>query len=342
MFKTNVIYGEGAYAKVYQATDSKNEMVAVKSNFIEEKVDFIGSIRELDTINALHGHPNIVQCKYIYFVNPFTNWDINTLNKKEKTIEGIVYRVDQLFFILEPAVENLLMLYSKKNIDYDIFKKVLCQILCGLEFMHSKNIVHHDIKPSNLLVFSDNQIKICDFGQSIPMIIQNNEKNVITPWYRPPEVATNKIQYLNVDVWSVGCIAIEMFTKYPLLYLCPEKNDKVLENIILNIPCTDLDILKSEVSSLSNKKCKYNSFEEIFKIYNIKETDFNKTPGKLNEYIDLIKNMLLIDPNKRYTVTQCLDHPFFENQKEYINLMNLLTCFFTISATCSSLSHLNL
>lgn len=91
----------------------------------------------------------------------------------------------------------------------------------GLKYIHSAGIIHRDIKPENLLVNANCDLKICDFGLST---VRTGELNkdfmltnyVVTRWYRAPEVLLkygNKDYNTKIDMWSVGCILAEMFTK---------------------------------------------------------------------------------------------------------------------------------
>lgn len=94
----------------------------------------------------------------------------------------------------------------------------LYQILRGLKFIHSANVIHRDLKPSNLLLNANCDLKICDFGLARPTA--ENEfmtEYVVTRWYRAPELLLNSSDYTAaIDVWSVGCIYMELMTRKPL------------------------------------------------------------------------------------------------------------------------------
>lgn len=100
----------------------------------------------------------------------------------------------------------------------------LYQILRGLKYIHSANVVHRDLKPRNLLVNSNCDLKICDFGLARAILPStNNKANILTDyvatrWYRPPELLLCAKEYTTaVDVWSVGCIFAEMLRRKPFL-----------------------------------------------------------------------------------------------------------------------------
>ena len=81
--------------------------------------------------------------------------------------------------------------------------------------MHSAGIVHRDLKPNNILINSDCEIKLCDFGlaRGYGIPVKNYTHEVVTLWYRPPDVLLGSKNYLTtVDIWSVGCIFAGKFT----------------------------------------------------------------------------------------------------------------------------------
>ena len=96
----------------------------------------------------------------------------------------------------------------------------LYQILRGLKYIHSANVLHRDLKPGNILINANCDLKICDFGMARTMT--STESNflteyVVTRWYRAPELLLNSCDYTAaIDVWSVGCIYMELLTHEPL------------------------------------------------------------------------------------------------------------------------------
>eukprot|EP01067_Filipodium_phascolosomae_P000551 Filipodium_phascolosomae@DN1414_c0_g1_i7.p1 len=110
------------------------------------------------------------------------------------------------------------------------------QLLRGLKYLHSRNVVHRDIKPRNLLVRKNCDLKICDFGLAKVLPSKNSPQNanlhlahsayVVTRWYRPPELllaaseapALSRSMYdEKVDLWSTGCVLAEILTRTELL-----------------------------------------------------------------------------------------------------------------------------
>lgn len=94
----------------------------------------------------------------------------------------------------------------------------LYQLLRGLKYIHSANIIHRDLKPSNLLLNANCDLKICDFGLARPNTDDEfMTEYVVTRWYRAPELLLNSSDYTAaIDVWSVGCIYMELMNRTPL------------------------------------------------------------------------------------------------------------------------------
>jgi len=91
-------------------------------------------------------------------------------------------------------------------------------ILSGIMACHVLCIMHRDLKPQNVLVGSHG-LKICDFGLArlFRLPVRHYTRDVITLWYRAPEVLLGAPRYgLEVDIWSAGCVIAEMCLGYPI------------------------------------------------------------------------------------------------------------------------------
>lgn len=95
------------------------------------------------------------------------------------------------------------------------------QLLCGLDHCHSRNILHRDIKGSNLLIDNAGILKIADFG--LASVFDPDRRHpltsrVVTLWYRPPELLLGSTDYgVAVDLWSTGCILAELYAGKPIM-----------------------------------------------------------------------------------------------------------------------------
>lgn len=95
------------------------------------------------------------------------------------------------------------------------------QLLSGLEHCHNRNVLHRDIKGSNLLIDNGGTLKIADFGLASffdPNHKQPMTSRVVTLWYRPPELLLGATDYgVGVDLWSAGCILAELLAGKPIM-----------------------------------------------------------------------------------------------------------------------------
>jgi serine/threonine protein kinase len=310
MQTTGVVFGSGSYGSIIEAFDSNKNKYAIKCNLIDTSVNFIGTIRELDVINRLFGHPNIVHTDFIYFRNPFTK----PLEIKTSLTD---VKCDSIYFVFKPARNDLLN--NIHNLTYTDIKKYMLDMLLGLEFMHSKNIIHQDIKPGNILISTDNIAQLCDFGLGEPMNTNiPSTKGVYTCWYRAPEICQGQEHLLNADVWAIACVFIEMLTKRPILENCPDKNSEVIKYILTKIPVVDRSHFTANDENLQKIKCKFKDFLDLFKLKKQQLENFNATPGDFHQFIDLISAMLLCNPKIRFTSTECLNHNFFRSHRDKI------------------------
>lgn len=121
---------------------------------------------------------------------------------------------------------------QKAHISRMHIKCYMKQLLEGVAYMHKNKILHRDIKGANLLLDNQGHLKIADWGLARPW----NEtrigytNNVITLWYRPPELLLRESNYgPAIDMWSVGCIFAELLYGSPIL---PGKNE--LNQVLLS------------------------------------------------------------------------------------------------------------
>ena len=314
--------GKGTYGIVYTAKmkNEPNVELAVKRNIMDRETNFSGSIKELDILNGLYGHPYIVNLKYISYGNPFT------LPNSPIIGCGRTNKEDYLFFVFEKAERDGHSLIYGGDIHISYLKIAMVQILLGLEYMHSKGYIHRDLKPGNLLWFVEDKnvsVKICDFGLSKPYTGQGEQSpGVVTSWYRAPEICANEWNYgKKVDIWSVGCIFYEMVTKKALLKGCEDDNIRLLSKIIglsAEIKGEDIRNLTNNYKIRLTREAypKYRKkMEKLLNLSHREIMDFNQYPregAKYADFVDLLKKMLRVNPNKRYSASKALNHKFFE------------------------------
>ncbi|KAJ1650037.1 kinase subunit of RNA polymerase II carboxy-terminal domain kinase I [Dispira simplex] len=193
--------GEGTYGKVYKARHPKvTHLVALKRIRMEaEREGFpITAMREIKLLTALN-HPNIVQ---LY-----------------QTIHASDHSVYMVFEYMDYDLAGMIA-HPDWALNAAHIKCLMQQMLSGLAYLHTHGVLHRDIKGSNLLLNKRGQIKFADFGLARhfdPLRMHDYTNRVITLWYRPPELLLGTTLYgPPADVWSLGCIMLELFQRKPV------------------------------------------------------------------------------------------------------------------------------
>lgn len=121
--------------------------------------------------------------------------------------------------IFEYSNYDLRKLLQSRRLTENECINYLQQILNGLLACHSNRILHRDLKPQNILVDNNGNLKIADFGlaRSFTVPFPELTHEVVTLWYRAPEILLGQHCYTPaIDIWSVGCIYAEMLMGKPL------------------------------------------------------------------------------------------------------------------------------
>jgi NIMA (never in mitosis gene a)-related kinase len=123
---------------------------------------------------------------------------------------GAFYEKDDLCLILEYCENGTLDSYLKQKESLSVAEMLtMCWQLCeGVAFLHKNNIVHRDLKSTNIFLRKDKTIKIGDFGSSKDMAMSRDmmQTHVGTPLYMPPEVILRRPYSHKADIWSLGCL----------------------------------------------------------------------------------------------------------------------------------------
>uniref|UniRef100_A0A4W3JCH5 mitogen-activated protein kinase n=1 Tax=Callorhinchus milii TaxID=7868 RepID=A0A4W3JCH5_CALMI len=273
--------GSGAYGSVCSAYDTRTrQKVAIKklSRPFQSLIHGRRTYRELRLLKHMK-HENVIGLLDVF--TPATSLE----NFHE------VYLVTNLM----GADLNNIVKCQKLTDDHVQF--LAYQLLRGLKVT---NI--YDLKPSNLAVNEDCELRILDFG----LARQTDDEMtgyVATRWYRAPEIMLNWMHYnQTVDIWSVGCIMAELLKGKALFpgtdYI--DQLKRIME--VVGTPCSEL--LK-KISSEHARK--YIESLPYLPQRDLKELFIGANPLA----IDLLEKMLILDTDKRITATDALAHPYF-------------------------------
>ena len=292
--------GHGAYGVVCSCKDNeKNTLVAMKKipNAFEDLIDAKRIVREIRLLHFLN-HPAIIKLVDV---------------EKPKDVSNF----NDIYFATEFMDTDLhKVIYSKQPLSDSHYQYFIYQLICGVNYLHSANVIHRDLKPPNILVNKDCQIKICDFGlgRGIPEEGEgienfgNMTEYVTTRWYRAPEVILCPSQYSKaMDIWSIGCIFGELMARCPLF-----RGENYLDQIK---KITDI------LGSPNENDMSYITDPQAIKFINDlpknKKIGFNQIFPKGNPLaIDLLEKMLCFNPKNRITIEECLNHPYFKEVRD--------------------------
>jgi cyclin-dependent kinase 12/13 len=140
-----------------------------------------------------------------------------------------------IYMVFEYMDHDLTGLADRPGLRFTVpqIKCYMKQLLTGLHYCHVNQVLHRDIKGSNLLIDNEGNLKLADFGlaRSYSHDHTGNLTNrVITLWYRPPELLLGATKYgPAIDMWSVGCIFAELLHAKPIL---PGKNEVSVSSLL--------------------------------------------------------------------------------------------------------------
>lgn len=241
--------------------------------------------------------------------------------------------------VLASPLLHILVERKYAGLQFDLIQSVLLDVLVALANIHSIGLVHCDVKPENILQVSitSKNVKLIDFGCCAQ--IDSEYDTLQTPFYRAPEILLKLPFDTKIDIWSLGCVAAELMLGLPifcgdhdpnLIYLINLRRGPFPHHMIEESPVAELyfdenGILKSEEELQRTQGTEFNSQQQLF-IHRTIESIVANYPfptGAKQEFIDksiedrkvfcdLLVKMLEIDPEKRISAAEALEHPFMK------------------------------
>ena len=274
--------GEGSYGIVYKVRELHTQKIyALKKMKLPQNTQTIPDtiLREISILKSL-SHPNIIKLKKINYSYPLK-------------------KIELLFEYINSDLQKIL---TTKTLPICIIKSISLQLLKSVNYLHTRRIMHRDIKPGNILICSKSgNLKLADFGLSRPFSIPYNQlsPNIQTLYYKAPELLLGDRNYgFGVDVWAVGCVIAEMVLGRQL-FVAHSEIGMIFE--ILRFVgnregmggyCEGLGFFKENFPKFDR------GLERVFE-------------GFGEEFVELFVGMFEVDPEKRISAGDAMKMPFF-------------------------------
>lgn len=276
--------GEGTYGTVFKAKNREtHEIVALKRVRLDDDDEGVPSsaLREICLLKELK-HKNIVR------------------------LHDVLHSERKLTLVFEYCDQDLKKYFDTCNgeIDPDTVKSFMYQLLQGLDFCHSNNVLHRDLKPQNLLINKNGELKLADFGLArafgIPVRFYSAE--VVTLWYRPPDVLFGAKMYsTSIDMWSAGCIFAELANAGRPLFPGNDDDDQLKR--IFKLLGTPTEEHWPGMTQLPNYR--------MFPMYHVTTTWQQVVPKLNSKGRDLLQCLLVCCPADRMAADEALQHSYF-------------------------------
>jgi len=327
--------GSAAFSVAYHCVDMQesvgNPNVCLK--VIQNSKDFLDqSLDEIKVLQLLQygrdgniGHPNsLVSSSHVCDLHHILH------------LRRYFYYKEHLILVTELLEDNLYEFDCKirrlENFSEYFTLPRLCyitrQVLVALQYVHSLGLIHSDVKPENILLWSHQnaKVKLIDFGSAC-FITDQLSSYVQSRSYRAPEVVLGLPYDSKIDLWSLGCVVAELFTGRVLF-----QNESIVEMLaLIESVCGGVprDMVKNGSKSpeyylSSGLLCSKHSMEEndaqvvLYDIYRptrSKLEDWLQLPPAADDavesqFLDFLRKLLTIDPANRLTAEDALAHPW--------------------------------
>ncbi|KAL0460254.1 UNVERIFIED_CONTAM: Mitogen-activated protein kinaseNTF6 [Sesamum latifolium] len=304
-----VSYGNFSLLLSSATNAETKEEVAIKriANAFDNRIDAKRTLREIKLLTHMD-HENVIKIKDI--IRPPDKEDFNDVYIAYELMDTDLHQI----------------ICSSQELTEDHCQYFLYQLLRGLKYIHSADVLHRDLKPSNLLLNANCDLKICDFGLARTTSETDfMTEYVVTRWYRAPELLLNCSEYTAaIDMWSVGCILMEIIKREPLFPGKDYVQQLGLINELLGSPeDSDLGFLRSE-----------NARRYVKQLPHVpKQPLSQKFPDVSPVAIDLAEKMLVFDPAKRISAKR-IKGANMEGVSQLQPGIGVAICLVVLQASC--------
>ncbi|KAJ5982656.1 Mitogen-activated protein kinase hog1 [Penicillium sp. IBT 35674x] len=290
--------GTGAFGLVCSARDQlTGQPVAVKKIMrpFSSSVLSKRTYRELKLLKHLR-HENIISLSDI-FISPSKICAFSSTHRACDAQNVNSYS----YFVTELLGTDLHRLMTSRPLQEQFIRYFLYQIFRGLKYIHSAGVVHRDLKPGNILINENCDLKICDFGLARAQDPQMTGY-VSTRYYRAPEIMLTWQKYdVEVDIWSAGCIFAEMLEGKPLF---PGKDHVNQFSIITDLLGTPPDKVIQTIGSENTLRF----------VKSLPKRERHPLANKFRnadvDAVDLLERILVFNPTERIRAAEALSHEY--------------------------------
>ncbi|KAF5195942.1 Serine/threonine-protein kinase PRP4-like protein [Thalictrum thalictroides] len=314
-YEVTAAHGKGVFSTVVRAKD-------LKAGKGEPEEVAIKIIRNNDTMYKA-GLEELVILKKLVSADP------EDRRHCVRYVSSFKYR-NHLCLVFESLHMNLREVLKKfgRNIGLKLsaVRHYAKQLFIALKHLRNCGVLHCDIKPDNMLVNeAKNVLKLCDFGNAMFAGMNEITPYLVSRFYRAPEIILGLTYDHPMDIWSVGCCLYELYSG-KVLFPGPSNNDMLRLHMELKGPFPkkmlrkgafteqhfdhDLNFCATEEDPVTKKTVKR-------LLLNIKPKDISaiitgsgEDAKMLANFKDLLEKIFVLDPEKRMTVSQALNHPF--------------------------------
>ena len=280
--------GEGTYSNVFK----------VRKNLTGEFFTIKIMRKKIKSLDEIYQLPEVKYAKQI-------GKHSNVLHVYDAIYEPVIGRFSIVYDYMDTDLFSLL---EKSELDSSDILTYAHQLIKGLAYLHSLNLIHRDIKPENLLInTSTKNLKIGDLGSMAEAPCTYSPGIYITTlWYRSPEILLKSPLYsVESDVWAAGCVIAEMILSKPLFTGRDTKGQIQRIHNVLGPPTDELyEAIKAD--------SRYKAFQFKNIEYNPLETIFEESGYENYDLIELIRNMLTFLPDNRITAEAALNSTIFD------------------------------
>ena len=268
--------GHGAFGSVYKAIHNKSKKIyAIKIiQYFKDEQNLISNINHMENINFCYKtvQEETSLMRLVNSSNYIVKYYGSYFSRQTNTLWLI------LEYCASGSVVDLMLAMDRVFTETEI-ATIVKMVLEGLIIIHSKNLIHRDVKGANILLSEDGYAKLGDFGVGVKLKEDNLKKSKKgSPYWMSPQVVLNQGYGTGTDIWSLGITCLELINgEPPNSYLKP---GEVMEKI---------------------GKCKID-FDELFTINgNVKLSE---------DFKNFVKRCLVIEESKRASAKELIKHSF--------------------------------